>query len=190
MTECKIDGCANQSGLPGSARGLCRAHYRRWERYGDEQEPSRRLLSYEGDICTETECSKQAVANGLCGNHYAVTRRRGNPEGCRIRNLAFKQRYRSKQEDAMGRPRPLLCELCLDPGIGRGNKPNAGICFDHDHATGLPRGWLCDRCNKVLGLVRDDQSLLSRMMRYLKDGNPFGFVEKQDAEMTFEDHAP
>lgn len=45
-----------------------------------------------------------------------------------------------------------------------------GICFDHDHATGAPRGWLCDRCNKVLGLVQDRVALLIDMAVYIKTG--------------------
>jgi hypothetical protein len=29
--------------------------------------------------------------------------------------------------------------------------------------------WLCDRCNKVLGLVRDDIGLLRAMVSYLEE---------------------
>lgn len=68
----------------------------------------------------------------------------------------------------MGRPRPMLCELCGDPPNGRGSKPHSGICFDHDHSTGAPRGWLCDRCNKVLGLVGDSAHLLRVLALYLE----------------------
>lgn len=32
---CVIEGCCNPAGVPGSARGMCRAHYRRWYRHGD-----------------------------------------------------------------------------------------------------------------------------------------------------------
>jgi len=35
VSVCVLDDCAREAGLPGTARGLCHAHYRRWQRYGD-----------------------------------------------------------------------------------------------------------------------------------------------------------
>lgn len=32
---CSIDTCDGPTGVPGTARGWCRAHYTRWYRYGD-----------------------------------------------------------------------------------------------------------------------------------------------------------
>lgn len=70
----------------------------------------------------------------------------------------------------MGRPRPQCCELCGEHANGPFGHKFVGIVFDHDHATGVPRGWLCDRCNKVLGLVKDSPALLARMIVYLTEG--------------------
>jgi hypothetical protein len=42
------------------------------------------------------------------------------------------------------------------------------VVWDHDHATGAYRGWLCRRCNLVLGYVKDD-SLILRMAAYYLD---------------------
>lgn len=39
--------------------------------------------------------------------------------------------------------------------------------FDHDHATGQFRGWLCMSCNTALGKFRDDPALLQRAIEYL-----------------------
>jgi len=56
------------------------------------------------------------------------------------------------------RPRPEQCELCGALGV---------ICFDHNHATGEFRGWLCRRCNITLGMVKDNRELLLAMVNYL-----------------------
>ena len=163
MTVCRIDDCLNEADLPGSARGLCRAHYRRWQRYGTETEPSRREKSWKGMVCAHSGCEKAAKSNGLCGTHDAV-KLRNDPVKQAVRNKASKQRTAAKQEAIMGRPRPDCCELCGEAGYGR--KPC--IVFDHCHATGNARGWLCDRCNKVLGLVKDSENLLVKMAAYLE----------------------
>lgn len=39
--------------------------------------------------------------------------------------------------------------------------------LDHDHATGKFRGWLCRKCNMVLGLIKEDKLTLRRLMAYL-----------------------
>lgn len=74
-------------------------------------------------------------------------------------------RFRLKQEAVLislaGRPRANNCELCGD---------SAKTVFDHCHANGHFRGWLCDRCNRTLGQVKDNQDLLLKMVEYLKKG--------------------
>lgn len=88
----------------------------------------------------------------------ARQRRKADPAGQRVRY----ERWRTKRENTLaeiaGRPRSSECELCGEKGK---------IVFDHCHASGAFRGWLCDRCNKVLGLVHDSPSLLARMIDYL-----------------------
>lgn len=37
---CYIDGCDGETGVPGTARGLCSKHYNRWRRTGDPLETS------------------------------------------------------------------------------------------------------------------------------------------------------
>jgi hypothetical protein len=56
------------------------------------------------------------------------------------------------------------CAICSDP-------PEEGktLHIDHDHATGLVRGLLCQRCNHALGLFREDDSLLQEAAAYVAD---------------------
>ena len=84
-----------------------------------------------------------------------------NPEN-KIRRKKYNQEWWllqvKKLEKIAGRPRPKTCEICGDAKT---------ICFDHDHETGLFRGWICVRCNTVLGKVEDKQKLLQSLIDYL-----------------------
>lgn len=61
-----------------------------------------------------------------------------------------------------------LCSIALTRGKTRGP---AGMCADHDHATGTPRGLLCHRCNVAEGLIQgtglSPQEWLTRLQAYL-----------------------
>lgn len=57
------------------------------------------------------------------------------------------------------RPKPIQCEVCGAMGI---------ICLDHDHITDKFRGWICNRCNVALGMVKDNSETLIALSEYLK----------------------
>ena len=40
--------------------------------------------------------------------------------------------------------------------------------LDHDHKTGMVRGWLCISCNVALGHVHDSLDILKKLISYLK----------------------
>lgn len=56
---------------------------------------------------------------------------------------------------------------CLVCGTHQDALPRA-LCVDHDHDTGKVRGLLCDACNRGIGLLKDNQVILNRAIRYLK----------------------
>jgi len=62
-----------------------------------------------------------------------------------------------------GRPRPSACEVCNEA-----NQYVGPVHFDHCHATGAFRGWLCVRCNHTLGKVGDNPQLLRKLAAYLE----------------------
>jgi len=74
-------------------------------------------------------------------------------------NAKALERKIKKQENLAGRKRPEQCEIC--GSIGR-------ICYDHCHTTGKFRGWICIRCNSVLGFVKDNSETLLALVKYLK----------------------
>lgn len=106
----------------------------------------------------------------------ARARRKKDPEGELRRRKAFEQRKEAKREKIAGRPRQMQCEICFEHGK---------TVFDHDHNSGNFRGWICDRCNKVLGLAKDSPLLLRRMARYLSDGGTQSNEKKQPAQQRF-----
>lgn len=88
--------------------------------------------------------------------------RRTNPEAEKARMDRWRARQITKQEALAGRPKPDLCEIC--------GEFHLRIVFDHCHASGAFRGWLCDRCNRVLGTVKDSPELLQRLIAYVEQG--------------------
>lgn len=90
----------------------------------------------------------------------ARERRRNDPDGQKERAARFKARREDALTEIAGRPRPKLCEIC--------NEFHLRIVFDHCHVGGHFRGWICDRCNRVLGLVNDLPGLLEGLATYLR----------------------
>lgn len=48
------------------------------------------------------------------------------------------------------------------------------IVFDHDHETNEFRGWLCDPCNRSIGVLGDSATRIANVFNYLN-----GFEKKQ-----------
>lgn len=54
-----------------------------------------------------------------------------------------------------------VCAICKCPD------PRNQLCIDHNHRTGDIRGLLCHRCNRGLGIIRDDVNVLYDFIKYL-----------------------
>lgn len=80
----------------------------------------------------------------------------------KVKGYRLKQRAKREAEYTAiaGRPKPEVCDICAQK-VGN-------IVFDHCHNKGHFRGFLCDRCNTVLGLAEDNASLLVAMSAYLR----------------------
>lgn len=86
-----------------------------------------------------------------------------HPEMVAARVQARLKRKRAKLEEIAGRPRPDRCDVCRESG--------RRIAFDHCHQSGKFRGWLCQRCNLLLGHAEDSAELLFKLGRYVKAHN-------------------
>lgn len=71
----------------------------------------------------------------------------------------LRARKRAGIIDAPSGQMPGRCEICDDW--------KDSLCCDHDHTTGLRRGWLCSRCNRGLGHFSDNAELMQAAIQYL-----------------------
>jgi hypothetical protein len=88
----------------------------------------------------------------------ARKRRAANPEKYRQQSRA----WRGIPEPT--RPMPAVCECC--GGLPKGKHKT--LVVDHDHETGVFRGWLCDICNRAIGMLGDSVAATKRAVAYLE----------------------
>ncbi len=58
-----------------------------------------------------------------------------------------------------------LCAICGNPETTKAG--TVRLAVDHNHETNEIRGLLCNRCNWLLGLVKDSPQLLAQAITYL-----------------------
>jgi hypothetical protein len=108
-------------------------------------------------------------ALGLCKKHYARDYYRRNPrtpEENRVNWLKSKFGITPGRYDMLLATQRGQCAICGSTeydGTGR------SFAVDHDHMTGEVRGLLCGRCNRAIGLFKEDPETLLRAAAYLKE---------------------
>jgi uncharacterized ferredoxin-like protein len=76
------------------------------------------------------------------------------------RQVQRQQKRLVENELKAGRPKPLRCEICTEEA--------KKIVFDHSHLSNKFRGWLCNRCNVIIGQAGDNPILLEKLAVYLR----------------------
>lgn len=99
---------------------------------------------------------------GICSHCGSVDLRK-NKSGVICAISKWESNRRNKMKTKYGHmtgvtEKPVQCQIC-----GKTKR----LCLDHDHATGLFRGWLCHSCNLVLGNAYDDPMILEKAKEYL-----------------------
>ena len=60
------------------------------------------------------------------------------------------------------------CDRCgRDPGPKKNDLTKAKLVFDHCHETLQHRGWLCDNCNRAMGMLGDDIAGMILSAKYI-----------------------
>lgn len=135
------------------------------------------MKNRERSVCPTCEAKRSGQARALWAQR--------NPESV----AAIRQRYRKnnplKGLEGQERKRYRLYKVtpeweaetlaaqggtCGNPGCGATEPGGRWKTWniDHDHRTGAPRGLLCSRCNKGIGLFGDDVEKLAGAITYLQ----------------------
>lgn len=150
--ECCIeDGCTEEV----KAKGLCKAHYQRLLRHGHTRYLDRKK---EPKICMIPNCDSWLYAGGLCHSHY-LKNRTWKSFGFTVND------YLKMHKEQNG-----VCKICNKPESSKQNSSGKlkELAMDHCHDKNVIRGLLCNRCNRALGLLRDDVSVLESAIKYLR----------------------
>lgn len=121
-------------------------------------------------LCLNAKAAKRTRERRQTDHAYRTmmnsgARRRRASTGFNSYQASYRKR---KQEAAAGRPKAPHCEICghkFIPGLPR----HLACCFDHNHDTGLFRGWICGHCNAALGHAGENPRILLEMAKYLRE---------------------
>ncbi len=90
------------------------------------------------------------------------------------RRCFMKRRYGISLEsyEEMFRAQDGRCAACKQRETAKQKGRIMLLGVDHDHTTGKIRGLLCNRCNRVLGLFRDNPDVIKRALDYVRSRRP------------------
>ena len=76
LRKCRVKGCDDLTGGPGTARGWCSSHYTKWYTHGDHLYV-RHVAS--DDPCSVDGCDEVGKTRGWCAKHYWLALTYGDP---------------------------------------------------------------------------------------------------------------
>ena len=69
-----------------------------------------------------------------------------------------------------------VCAICSQAG-------KRSLCVDHCHTTGKVRALLCDSCNRGIGMLKEDTSVLQAAIAYLNRHKEIDDLQGQQSEV-------
>lgn len=124
------------------------------------------------------DASKPSGHNSYCidcarkhsKDYYTAVRPKvkSNPHYARKQGLKRKYSLSLEDYDALLQAQGGVCAACghTETMVRRGRANPLSV--DHSHEDGHIRGLLCNRCNRALGLLRDDWRTIQALLDYLR----------------------
>lgn len=128
--------------------------------YGEDERP--RIV----DVGTVRRCTTCGASKPVSDFSPNTFRRDGLQPYCRPCGRAYVRRNRGVvAADGFDlRERGEACEVCGGAGA-------RGVFLDHNHTTGLARGWLCGGCNGALGMLNESVDRMVALIAYTVSRN-------------------
>jgi hypothetical protein len=123
-----------------------------------------RLLA--AGLCTACGKTEPAPTKRLC--EWCAARRKANNQEQKLTKRCRTYGITPTDYQAMHKAQGGCCAICRRPGNGRWKE----LAIDHDHKTGAVRGLLCGSCNKAIGCLLDDPSVVRAAAAYLERSRP------------------
>lgn len=153
---------------------------------------------FTGKPCVHGHIAERYVSGATCcACDPIISSRYAHTEKGRRKAAAGQARYRQRHPDriaaAFATPQAQIVRRRANqrhlekrrgvvPCLEFPSPPENGLCqscgkratlhLDHNHVTGVFRGWLCHHCNTGIGLLGDDEAGLHRALKYLTRVNP------------------
>lgn len=112
-------------------------------------------------------------AAGLCTSCGKCQPKEGRAkcQACMDREVKYVQTYVTKwpqaRFDEMWRLQGGLCAICKKQMTPHGKTADSAV-RDHDHTKNTPRGLLCDRCNRLLGVLEKGAEFVGACFAYIE----------------------
>jgi Recombination endonuclease VII len=135
-------------------------------------------------ICREIDKKKfsEQKSKGLCTSHANEPALPGQTKCQKCKDYQIFRSYGITKEeyDLMFKNQNYSCEICKSPTPGR-----KGWCMDHRHTINFKklkpkkkktfvRGILCQYCNSILGLCKENKDILVSCIKYLTEFDKLG----------------
>lgn len=161
-TQCSVPGCPDIAW----ARGWCRLHWTRWKRKGDPGPADHLVARRDGESAARkcSECGCEKPVEDFLEDPRHPGRRLSLCAPCRT--LRYRDQTRARRYGIS--PKEYEQRLASQGGGCAVCLSTVRLCIDHDHATGVIRGILCDNCNVALGRLGDDPERIGRLAAYVE----------------------
>lgn len=134
------------------------------------------------NFSTNTNSSKEFGLGGQCKACLKST--------CKFSKIKVaynlsKQDFLKIYEEQKGKCK--ICNITMETLSFANNKATT-LCIDHNHDTGKIRGFLCNNCNRAIGLLKDNKDTILSAYNYLVHNKQEELLENPTLERQKEDN--